>query len=58
MNWVSAKSALQILAIKGECTFLFLNLLIIGSRNSSANYFLEIFSFSSVPPEAFLSKKL
>ena len=33
----------QILSIKGDCTFLFLNFLIIGLCNSSANSLLEIF---------------
>ena len=53
-NCISTKSAPQILSIKGECTFLLLNFLIIGLCNSSANYLLEI---SLIPlPEVFLSK--
>ena len=37
INCISAKSMPQILSIKSECTFLLLNLLIIGLGNSSAN---------------------
>ena len=33
------------LSIKGECTFLFSNFLIIGLCNSSANSLFDIFSF-------------
>ena len=43
INCISARSAPQILSMKGECTFLLLNFLIIGLCNSSANYLLEIF---------------
>ena len=61
---IAARSAPQVLSIKGECTFLFLNSLIIGLCNSSANSLLEIFlflvadSFASVaaPPEVFYQK--
>ena len=42
---ISAKSAPQILPLKGEWTFLFLNFLIIGLCKSSANSLFEIFSF-------------
>ena len=42
---ISTRSALQILSIKSDCTFLFLNFLIIGLYNSSANFLLGIFSF-------------
>ena len=45
INFISAKSAAQILSIKGECTFLFLDFLIIGLCNSSANSLLEYFHF-------------
>ena len=45
INCISARSATQILSIKVECTFLFLNFLIIGLCNSSANSLFEIFSF-------------
>ena len=45
INCISAGLAPQILSMKDECTFLFLNLLIIGLCNSSANSMLEIFSF-------------
>ena len=44
INCISARSALQILSIKVQCTFLFLNFLIIGSCNSSANYRSDILS--------------
>ena len=37
INCISARSAPQMLPIKGECTFHFLNFLIIGLCNSSAN---------------------
>ena len=36
------KAASQIVSIKGECTSLFLNVLIIGLSNYSANLLLEI----------------
>ena len=37
--------ALQILSIKGECTFPLLNFMIISLRNFSGNSLLEIFLF-------------
>ena len=43
INCISSKSAPQILSIKGDCTFLFLDFLIIGLCNSSANSLFEIF---------------
>ena len=49
-------SAPQILSMKNECTFLFLNILIIGLCNTSANSFSKICSSLTVQPEAFLSK--
>ena len=45
INCISARSAPQILSIKGECTYLFLSFLIIDLCNYSANSFFEIFSF-------------
>ena len=45
INCISARSATQILSIKGEYTFLFLNFLIIGLCNSSANSFIDIVLF-------------
>ena len=42
INSISARSAPQILSIKGECTFLLLNFLIISLSTSSANSLLEI----------------
>ena len=56
INCISARSAPQILSIKGECTFLLLNFLIIGSCNSSANSLLEIISFLLPLPEVFYQK--
>ena len=58
INCISTRSAPQILPIKGECTFLLLNFLIIGLCNYFANSLLDIFSFLTVPPEVFLSKNL
>ena len=43
INCISARSAPQILSIKGEYTFIFLNFLIAGLCNFSANSLLEIF---------------
>ena len=42
---MSSKLAPQILSIKGECTSLLLNFLIIGLCNSSGNSLLEICPF-------------
>ena len=58
INWISARSAPQILSVKSECTFLLLNFIIIGLRNSSDNSLLEIISFLTVPPEVFYQKNL
>ena len=52
----STKSALQILFIKVECTFLLFKFLIIGFYNFSADSLLEIFSFLIPLPEVFLTK--
>ena len=57
-NCISAKSAPQILSIKGDYTFLLLNFLIIGLCNSSANSSLDIISSLTFAPEVFLSKYL
>ena len=56
INCISAKSVPQILSIKGECSFLLLNFLIIGFCNCSANSLLEIISFLTIPPEVYLSE--
>ena len=48
----------QILSIKGDCTFLFLNFLITDLCNSSANYPSDIFSISISLSEVFLSNNL
>ena len=58
INYISARSAPQILSIKGDCTFLFLNFLIIGLYNSSANCWPDIFSFLIPLPEVFLLKRI
>ena len=57
INYITARSASQILSVKDECTFLFSNFLIIGLCNSSAICLLDIISFLIAPAEAFLSKK-
>ena len=43
VNYISARSAPQILSTKDECTFRFLKFLIIGLHNSLAHSLLEIF---------------
>ena len=45
INYISASSSTQILSIKGNCTFLFSNFLVICLCNSSINYILGIISF-------------
>ena len=55
---ISARSAPQILSIKGGFTFPLLNFLIIGLCNSSRNSLLENFSFLTFSPEVVLSKDL
>ena len=55
INCISARSATQILSIKGEYTFLFLNFLIIRLCNSSANSLIDIFLFLIQLLEADLS---
>ena len=54
INFISARSAPEILSMKGECTFPFFNSLIIGLCNSSANFLFQIISFLISVPEAFL----
>ena len=49
-NCISARSAPQILSIKDNCTFRFLNFLIIGWCNSSVNSLLDIIPFLTVSP--------
>ena len=65
ISCISARSVPQTLSIKAECTFLFSNLQIIGSCNSSANSLLDTLSFliaelfeCVASPEVFLSKNL
>ena len=45
INYIFAKFSPQILSVKGECTFLSLNFVIIGLCNSCANSLLDIISF-------------
>ena len=52
INCISARSAPQILSIKDECTFRFLNFVIMGLCNSSANLVFEKLSFLTPLPEA------
>ena len=46
----------QILSVKNDCTFLFLNFLIIVLYNSTANFLLKIFSFLTPLPDVFYRK--
>ena len=55
INYISVRSAPQILSIKDDSTFLFSNFLIVGLCNSSANSLLQIILFSTVSPEVDLS---
>ena len=55
INWRSARSAPQILSLKGDCTYLLLNFLIIGLCDSSAGFLLEIISFLILLLEALSS---
>ena len=57
INCISARPAPQTWSIKGDCTFIFLNFLIIGLCNSSVNSLFEIFLFLIPLPEVLLSKK-
>ena len=50
---MAARSTHQILTIKDEFTFIFLNFVITGLCNSSANLLSEIFSFLIPPPNVF-----
>ena len=66
INYISARSAPQILSMKNECSFFISNFLVIGLCNSSANSLLDIIQFFIAPPanlfarvaELFLSKTL
>ena len=60
INNILARSAHQILSIKDDFTFLFLNFLKSGLCNCSANFLLEIFSLLAVQPYSclFFSKNL
>ena len=56
INCISARSQLQILYLKDEYMFCFLDFLIIGLCNSSANSLFDRFSFLTASPEVGLSK--
>ena len=56
INCISARSAPQILSIKGDRTLLFSNFLKTALCNSSANCFFEIFSFSIPLADVFYKK--
>ena len=56
INYIFARFAPQILSVKVASTFLFLDILIVGLFNFSANSLLEIISFLIPLPEVFLSK--
>ena len=58
MSCMSERSAHQILSIRDECTFLFLNFVINGFCNYSDNFLFEIFLFPILLPAVFLSKNL
>ena len=58
INCISANSLPQILSVKDEYTLRFLNFLIIGLCNSSANSCLLIISLLTPVLEDFLSKDL
>ena len=51
INSISAISSPQILSVKDEYIFLFLNFLITDLCNSSANSLFEMFSFLTLLPE-------
>ena len=53
MNYISKRSAPQILSVKNDYTFIFSNFLILALSNSSANSSLWIISFLRAQPEAF-----
>ena len=55
INCISLRSASQMLSLKSEYTFHFLNFVIIGLCNSAANPWFGIFSFLTVPSEPDLS---
>ena len=55
---MSARSAPQILNIKGECTCFFSHFLIVDLCNYSANSLLDIFPFLIAPQDEFLLKNL
>ena len=57
IKFISARSAPQILSLKNESNFLFLNFLIIGLCDSSANSLLDIISFLIALPDVSFYQK-
>ena len=57
IDCISARSTHQIFSIKVECIFLFLNFLIIGLRNFSADCWPDILSFLIPLPAVFFYQK-
>ena len=55
INYISARSAPQLLSIKDECTFLVLDFLIVVLCNSLVNTLFDAFSFLIAPLEVDLS---
>ena len=58
INLLPARLAPQMLSINGDYNFHFSNFLLIGLCNSFANFWFEIFSILTAPPEADLSPDL
>ena len=58
INCIPIRSAPRILSIKGEYTCRFLDFLIIGLCNSSANSLLEIILLLIASPEVFFYQKI
>ena len=53
IKYISSRSTSQILSLKNESTYIFLNFLIIGLCDSSANSLIDIISFLIALPDAF-----
>ena len=56
-KYISAKSTVQTLSMKYECTFRFSNVVTIGLCSYSANLSFYMISFVTEPPAAFSSKE-
>ena len=52
-NYISARSAAQILSIKDECIFIFSNFLATGLCSSSDNSLLDVISYLIARPKAY-----